>query len=130
MTQTTGTQRERGLAILNDVYRRDLGINGEKDPYQEVTVDHLFGDIWARDGLDHRDRRLMTLGVLSAIGRDELVELQLFSALERGEFTTDQVNEIVVYLTHYIGWPHGSAINNAAQRAIADHLEAAATRGD
>src|ERR1700704_953231 len=76
MTDTTETQRERGLAILNDVYRRDLGINGEKDPYQEVTVDHLFGDIWARDGLDYRDRRLMTLGVLAAIGRDELVELQ------------------------------------------------------
>ena len=115
-------QRERGLEILNDVYRRDLGITGDKDPYQEVTVDHLFGDIWARDGLSFRERRLLTLGVLAAIGRDELVELQLFSALERGEFTPDQVNEIVVHLTHYVGWPHGSATNNAAQRAIADHL--------
>jgi 4-carboxymuconolactone decarboxylase len=118
------TQRERGLAILQDVYRRDLGITGEKDPYQEVTVDHLFGDIWAREGLTYRERRLLTLGVLAAIGRDELVELQLFSALERAEFTPEQVDEIVVHLTHYVGWPHGSAVNNAAQRAIADHLEA------
>jgi 4-carboxymuconolactone decarboxylase len=120
MTETT---RERGLEILNDVYRRDLGITGDKNPYQEVTVDHLFGVIWDRDALSFRERRLITIGVLAAIGRDELVELQLFSALERGEFTVEQVNEIVVHLTHYVGWPHGSAVNNAAQRAIADHLE-------
>jgi 4-carboxymuconolactone decarboxylase len=129
MTETQ-TPRERGLEILNDVYRRDLGITGDKNPYQEVTVDHLFGDIWAREGLTFRERRLLTLGVLAAIGRDELVELQLFSALQRGEVTPDQVNEIIVHLTHYVGWPHGSAINNAAQRAIADHLAAAAGSGD
>jgi 4-carboxymuconolactone decarboxylase len=116
-------RRERGLRTLKEVYSVDLGITGDKDPYQEVTVDHLFGDIWNRPGLSIYERRLLTTGVVAALGRADLAELQLFSALQRGELTPDQVNEVVMHLVHYIGWPQGSAVNEAAQRAIARHLE-------
>jgi 4-carboxymuconolactone decarboxylase len=120
----TESQRERGLRVLGEVYSADLGITGEKDLYQEVTVDHLFGDVWSRPGLSIRERRLLIIGVIAAIGRADLAELQLSSALERGELTPEQVNELVVHLTHYVGWPQGSALNDAAQRAIAQHGEA------
>jgi 4-carboxymuconolactone decarboxylase len=114
-------RRARGLRILAEVYEADLGITGDKDLYQEVTVDHLFGDIWNRPGLTNRDRRLLVIGVVSALGRADIAELQFFSALERGEQTVEQVNELVLLLTHYVGWPQGSAINTAAQQAIARH---------
>jgi 4-carboxymuconolactone decarboxylase len=119
----TDDRRQRGLRTLGEVYAADLGITGDKDPYQEVTVDHLFAEIWNRPGLEIRERRLLVLGVVAALGRADLAELQFTSALARGELTAEQVDEIVVHLTHYVGWPQGSALNDAAQRALAAHRE-------
>jgi 4-carboxymuconolactone decarboxylase len=96
----------------------DLGITGDANPFQEVTVDHLFGDIWNRPGLDYRERRLLIIGVIAAFGREELAELQFYSALSNGELTVEQVNEIALHLTHYVGFALGSVVNGAAQRAI------------
>lgn len=114
-------RRERGLRVLGEVYAADLGITGDKDPYQEITVDHLFADVWTRPGLSIAERRMLVIGVVAALGRADLAELQFSSALARSELTPEQVDEIVVHLTHYVGWPQGSAINDAAQRAIAGH---------
>ena len=83
------------------------------------TVDHLFGEVWTRPGLDIRDRRLMTIGVLAALGQSQLVEIQFTSALERGELTEDQVRETVVHLAHYIGWPLSTGVNEVAEKVIA-----------
>src|ERR1039458_10891704 len=74
-------------------------------PYVAFTVDHLFGEVWTRSELGIRDRRLMTIGVLAALGQSPLVEIQFQSALDREDLTEEQVRETVVHLAHYIGWP-------------------------
>jgi 4-carboxymuconolactone decarboxylase len=85
----------------------------------DFTVDHLFGEVWTRTELDTRDRRLMTIGVLAALGQSQLVEIQFDSALERDELTVEQVRETVVHLAHYIGWPLSTGVNEVAERVIA-----------
>ena len=94
-------------------------------PYVAFTVDHLFGEVWTRPELDIRDRRLMTLGVLAALGQPQLVEIQYQSALDRGELTEEQVRETVVHLTHYIGWPLSTGVNEVAEKVIARRRKAA-----
>ena len=83
-----------------------------------MTVDHLFGTVWTDDTLDLRDRRLLTIGVLAAQDKPELLEIQFDAALERGELTVEQVREVVVHLTHYIGWPLSTGISGAAETVI------------
>jgi 4-carboxymuconolactone decarboxylase len=61
----------------------------------------------------------MTIGVLAALGQSNLIEIQFQSALERGELTEDQVRESVAHLTHYIGWPLSTGVNEVAERVIA-----------
>ncbi len=61
----------------------------------------------------------MTIGVLAALGLTSLVEIQFRSALERDELTEEQVRETVVHLTHYIGWPLSTGVNEVAERVIA-----------
>jgi 4-carboxymuconolactone decarboxylase len=112
-------RRRRGLETIVEVYAdADLGLTGDKDPYQRYTVDHLFADVWNRPGLDVRERRLLLLGVIAQRGRDDLAELHFHCALERGELTPEQVDEVVVQLLHYVGHPLGHALNQGAQRAI------------
>jgi 4-carboxymuconolactone decarboxylase len=111
--------RARGIAKMEEVYGFSVDPDQIAGPYVDFTVDHLFGTVWTRSELDTRDRRLMTIGVLAALGLSPLVEVQFRSALERGELTVDQVRETVVHLTHYIGWPLSTGVNAVAEKVIA-----------
>jgi 4-carboxymuconolactone decarboxylase len=114
-----GSARARGIAKMQEVYGFSVDPADIPGPYVAFTVDHLFGEVWTRPGLDIRDRRLMTIGVLAALGQSQLVEIQFTSALERGELTEDQVRETVVHLAHYIGWPLSTGVNEVAEKVIA-----------
>src|ERR1700744_837569 len=86
--------------------------------YTDVTIDHLFGTIWTDETLDLRDRRMLTIGVLAAQDKPELLEIQFENALKRGELTVDQGRELVGHLPHYVGWPISTADTGAAAAAL------------
>jgi len=122
-TEGTGrdpdSPRARGMAKMEEVYGFSVDPDQIAGPYVDFTVDHLFGAVWTRPELDTRDRRLMTIGVLAALGQSQLVEIQFRSALLRGELTEEQVRETVVHLAHYIGWPLSTEVNAVAEKVIA-----------
>jgi len=113
--------RARGIAKMDEVYGFSVDPDRVPGDFVRYTVDHLFGDIWSRDVLDRRDRRLITIGVLAALGQRPLLEIQFDSALQRDELTSDQVREMVVHLAHYVGWPLATEVSAAAEKAIAKH---------
>jgi 4-carboxymuconolactone decarboxylase len=114
-----GSSRSKGIAKMQEVYGFSVDPATIPGPYVAFTVDHLFGEVWTRSQLDIRDRRLMTIGVLAALGQSQLVEIQFQSALDREELTEEQVRETVVHLAHYIGWPLSTGVNEVAERVIA-----------
>jgi 4-carboxymuconolactone decarboxylase len=114
-----GSSRAKGIAKMEEVYGFSVDPADIPGPYAAFTVDHLFGEVWTRPGLGTRDRRLMTIGVLAALGLSPLIEIQFQSALDRDELTEDQVRETVAHLTHYIGWPLSTGVNEVAERVIA-----------
>jgi len=118
------------MAKMQEVYGFSVDPATLPGGYAEMTVDHLFGAVWTREALGIRDRRLLTMGVLAAIGKSDLLEIQFNAALEREELTVEQVREIVVHLTHYIGWPLSTGLNQTAEQVIARHAKSAATSGD
>jgi 4-carboxymuconolactone decarboxylase len=111
-------RRERGLEWMRTVYGWDVPtVEGD---FVELTVDHLFGEVWAREGLSLRDRRLLLLGLLvGSGGLDDVIGLQLDSALAQGDLSDDDLREIVVFLTHYAGWPKGAKLNSAVEDRLA-----------
>ena len=114
------TPRERGMAKMQEVYGFSYDPDTVEGPFVDVTVDHLFGEIWTREGLDVRERRMITIGALAALGLGNLLEIQFTSALNNGEFSEDQIREIVLHLTHYVGWPLATSMNAAAEKVIAE----------
>ncbi len=126
MTDATDRVRAAGMAKMDEVYGFSVDPDAIAGPYVDVTVDHLFGTIWTREALDVRDRRMLTIGVLAALGQANLLEIQFRAALERGELTEEQVREVVLHLAHYIGWPLSTGVNAAAEKVIAERAKAAA----
>ena len=69
--------------------------------------------------MSHRDRRLLLIGLLVGRGMDDVLGLQLEAALGNAELSEDELREIVIFLTHYAGWPSGAKMNSAVEVLIA-----------
>ncbi|NRQ39819.1 carboxymuconolactone decarboxylase family protein [Nonomuraea sp. NN258] len=82
-----------------------------------MTAERQFADLWARDVLTVRERRLLLLGLLVGQGIDDQVEVQLDAAL-RGDLSESELREVVVFLTHYAGWTRGARLNTQVEELI------------
>jgi 4-carboxymuconolactone decarboxylase len=116
--------RRKGLAKMNEVYAWEMpDMPGD---FFALTADHLFGDIWSRPGLSMRDKRIMTLSVVTALGLPDLAEIQVNAALENAEMTSDELRQMALFITHYVGFPLGSGFNGVVERVAAKRRKAAA----
>ncbi|RJL31708.1 carboxymuconolactone decarboxylase family protein [Bailinhaonella thermotolerans] len=113
-----GDARARGLAKMREVYGWDVG-DGDHGDFVRMTVDHLFAEVWSREGLSLRDRRLLLVGLLVGQGLDDVTALQLDCALNQGDLTPRDLREIVLFLTHYAGWPRGAKLNQQVEDLLA-----------
>ena len=116
------------MSKMLEVYGFTLDPADVEGDYTAFTVDHLFGTVWTRPGLDLFERRLLTIGVLAALGLKDLLDIQFRSALANGELDCDQVREVVIHLTHYIGWPLSTSLSRAAEGAIAEYRKGSGTK--
>jgi 4-carboxymuconolactone decarboxylase len=113
---------QRGLELLKKLGPRGNGLMVQKRLYPdlyELTVGHLFGDIWTRPHLTLRERQIITLAVNIALVRPRGTPPHLRSALHLG-FTKAQIAEIIIHAGAYAGW---SAMGHAAHE-FAEVLEA------
>lgn len=117
-------RRRRGLLKMESVYGFDM-TDGSGD-FFGYTADHLFAEIWCRPGLTDRDRRLLLIGLLSGQGADDVLGIQVPAALANEEFDAEALREIVIFVSHYAGWPNGARLNSVVETAIARHQKLAA----
>ena len=113
--------REKGIEMFNEVYCNDLPQPPEpgQDRFFDYMLDTVFGQLWADERLSIRDRRLLLLGAIAALGEDMTFTIQARSALKRGELDREQLNEIVTVLTAYVGYPRGAKLKLAVQTLLA-----------
>jgi 4-carboxymuconolactone decarboxylase len=70
----------------------------------QLTNDVVFEDLWRRADLSVRDRSLVTIAALAAMGDDDQLDPYLRRALESG-LTRAQIGEALTHLGFYAGWP-------------------------
>ncbi len=90
------------------------------DPLGNEVVAHVFGDVWSRPGLSIRDRRLLVIGVTAALGRADLLEVQVRGALANRELSEEELREIPLQLMYYLGIGNAGLISGAISRAMLD----------
>lgn len=105
------TQFNDGRAEAGDGIIAQLGWEeGEKDYVREMDEDIWriireanFGTIWARPGLSLRDRELICMSILIAIGASG-VSIHFKHGHKLG-FTDEQLKEIIIQTIPYAGLP-------------------------
>lgn len=118
-------KRRRGLDKMAEVYGWEVS-DGPGD-FFGMTVEHLFGEVWTREGLSQRERRILLLGLVIGSGLDDVTGLQLETALRLGELDADELRDIVIFATHYVGWPKGAKLNTQVEDLIAKAAKAKRT---
>jgi 4-carboxymuconolactone decarboxylase len=110
---------ETGMAMYRRIYGDEAtGWPRGQSAMFDVMIEQLFAEIWTRPGLDIPTRRLITLGVLAAQSRYDVLELQFLRALRTGELDEEAVREVVIHLIAYVGYPSSGALLRAGESAI------------
>jgi 4-carboxymuconolactone decarboxylase len=86
-------------------------------PFQEFITRAVWGDIWARPGLDRRTRSCITLAVLAALGRDGELAIHVRAALRNG-LTPAEISEVLLHTAIYAGVPAANHALGIAQRVL------------
>ena len=79
-------------------------IRGTVPKLAEISDRLIYGEVWERRGLSKRDRSLITVATLLALGRDKQLEGHLARALAN-DVTRDEISELITHLAFYAGWP-------------------------
>ena len=115
-------RRERGLAKFNEVYGGDVPAppEGAMD-FFDLMLKQLFAEVWTRPQLSQRDRRLLTMGVIAALGERDTFLIQVRAALKQGELTPASVRETVIHLAHYAGYPRVAGLVTEVEKVIGEY---------
>ena len=122
MTDNSSDEKwQIGAEKLTDVYQGMVSVvpPGLMD-FSDIMTRDLFGGIWTREQLDVAQRRLIVMGAIAAIGGPNTWKLQCKSALKRGELTEEQVREVLIQATPYVGYPRAAELVGTTEEAISE----------
>ena len=113
------TRRERGAETLKKVYAGDVVVPpAGASVFADTMLEQLFAEVWTREALPIRDRRLLIMGVIAGMGESDTWKIQVRSAIKNGELTAEQVREALVHLAQYAGYPRAAGLLRATEEAI------------
>jgi 4-carboxymuconolactone decarboxylase len=88
------------------------------NPFQEAINNFVFGEMWARPGLDQRSRRWLTLVGVAESRAEVPIKSHFHAAMASGNCTPDEMKEFVLAYALCAGWPKASAINGIVLEMI------------
>lgn len=91
--------------------------------FQEVVTEFCWGFGWSDQSLSFRDRSLINLGMIAALGRMEEWEIHFRGAIKNG-LSREELRAVLHQITIYSGVPAGVACFRIARRVLAE-LDAA-----
>ncbi len=109
--------RPSGAEIRQQVFGAPAGLpaaapgGGDRflAPFFDTAIEHVWGGVWNRPGLELKYRSLVVVSVLAATGHNEELKTHLRGALNLG-WTVDELREALLQTAPYAGF---SAANEA-----------------
>jgi len=103
-------QFEQGLRMRRQVMgaafvdKAFANVDAFTAPLQEFVTRNAWGSTWCRDGLDLKTRSLLTLSMLTALGRSTEIKGHVRGAINNGA-TMQEIQETLLHAAVYCGFP-------------------------
>jgi 4-carboxymuconolactone decarboxylase len=113
-------RRRRGAEMMSKVYAGDVKAPpAGQSAFVDLMLEQVFAEVWSREELSIRDRRLVLIGIIAALGEKDTFQIQIRSALKNGELTPTQVREALIMIANYAGYPRAAGLIGVTEQTIA-----------
>jgi 4-carboxymuconolactone decarboxylase len=118
-------RHERGLAtrkaIMGEaaVERAQSRLTPFTEEWMGFVTRYAFGEIWSRPGLPHKTRSMLTIAMLTALGRHDELAVHIRATQNTG-VSRDEVKEVLMQAAIYAGVPAAMSAFNRAQQVYAE----------
>ena len=101
--------------VLGDTHVDNAELNKTDfdKPFQELITEAAWGHVWSRPGWTKRERSIVTIALLAALGQDEELIMHIRATANTGA-TKDDICEALLHVAIYAGVP---AANHAIKLA-------------
>ena len=114
-------QYEAGLKerteVLGPEYveRAVAGADNFNRDFQQIVTEYCWGGTWGRGVLERKNRSILNLGMLAALGKSHEFKLHFRGAINNG-LTLEELREVLIQIAVYCGIPVGvEAFRNARE---------------
>jgi 4-carboxymuconolactone decarboxylase len=113
-------RRRRGAEMMTRVYAGDVQVPpAGQSAFVDLMLEQVFAEVWTREELSVRDRRLVLIGIIAALGEKDTFQIQVRAALKNGELTPAQVREALIMIANYAGYPRAAGLFGGTEQTIA-----------
>ena len=105
--------------VLGDVHV-DGAVRGTTDfdrPFQELITSAAWEGVWSRDQLTLRERSIVTIALLAALGHDEEVAMHV-RATENTGASAEDITEALLHVAVYAGVPAANRAFKIAKNTL------------
>jgi 4-carboxymuconolactone decarboxylase len=101
---------EKGLKLRKEVLgdahveRSMAAADAFTKPVQDLVTEIGWGAFWTRPGLTRKERSLITLGILAALGRSHELSVHVKGAVNNG-CSPEEIREALIHAGCYAGLP-------------------------
>lgn len=129
MTQPESPRYRQGMAtrrsVLGDAHvdRAEANKTEFDLPFQELITEAAWGHVWSRPELSKRERSLITIALLAALGQDDEVAMHVRATANTGA-TREDIREALLHVAIYAGVPAANHAIKIAKKTF-DEMDAA-----
>ena len=110
MSEPRSARFEQGMktrrSVLGDAHvdRAEKLKTAFDEPFQTLITEAAWGHVWSRPGLTKRERSLITIALLAALGHHDEVAMHTRATANTGA-TPDDLMEVMLHVAIYAGVP-------------------------
>jgi len=91
-------------------------------PFQDLITEAAWGHVWSRPNISKRERSMITLALLAALGQDEEVAMHVRATRNTGASPED-IREAMLHVAIYAGVPAANHALKIVKRTLAEMEE-------
>lgn len=115
----TGMNTRRSVLGGSHVDRAEASKTPFDEEFQRFITEGAWGSVWSRPGLTRRERSMITIALLAALGHDEEVAMHVRATRNTGA-TADDIKEVMLHVAVYAGVPAANRAIRIAKQVLAE----------
>lgn len=115
----TGMKVRRSILGDEHVDRAEAAKSPIDEPFQTLITETAWGNVWASEGISARERSMLTLALLAALGNFEEIPMHIRATARTGASKQD-VLEAFQHVAIYAGVPRANQALKLAKQTYAE----------